>query len=63
MYIKYVKLIWKVHPKDTEFRGRETFTSDLGMKEGSLTGRWTQGGRDKGTPGTGKGGARSWLKK
>lgn len=38
MYSKYVKLIWEVQPKDTELEGRETFTSDLGMKAGSLTG-------------------------
>lgn len=38
MYSKYVKLIWEVQPKDTELKGRETFTSDLGMKTGSLTG-------------------------
>lgn len=59
MYIKYVKLIWKVQAKDTEFRERETFTSDLGMKEGCLTGLWTQGDRDRGIPGMGKGGSRS----
>lgn len=35
MYIKYMKLLWKVQAKDTEFRGGETFSSGLGMKEGS----------------------------
>lgn len=49
----------KVHNSE---EGRPSFTSDLGMKEGSVTGRWTQGGRDKDIPGMGKGGARS-LKK
>lgn len=35
MYIKYMKLLWKVQAKDTEFRGGETFSSGLAMKEGS----------------------------
>lgn len=35
MYINYMKLIWKVQAKDTEFRGGETFTSVLEMKEGN----------------------------
>lgn len=54
MYIKYMKLLWKVQAKDTEFRGGETFSSGLGMKEGSqLTGCWIQGGRHMGTSGMG----------
>lgn len=47
MYQVY-ETVRKVQAKDTEFRGGQICTSGLGMKEGSLTGHWTQGGRDKG---------------
>lgn len=47
LYIKCMKLIWKNTSTGHRIQRRGDLTSSLGMKEGSLTECWTQGGRDR----------------